>query len=203
MLASQPLSSSRTRGARSGTQGPPALRLRQGVVLRPSWVPAPGSASAEMTARVGAVLAALLLTAAASNDPAERLRDPAQETRARHLFQEVRCLVCQNESIDDSEADLAEDLRRVVRAQVQAGRSDTDIRRFLTDRYGDFVLLRPPFSLGNAALWLTPFAIVLGGGSVLMFRRRTRSPPPTDDTLSEDERERLDRLTAPSPATQP
>lgn len=151
---------------------------------------------------VGFIFAALLLTGAASNDPAERLRDPAQESRARHLFQEVRCLVCQNESIDDSEADLATDLRRVVRGQVQAGRSDTDIRRFLTDRYGDFVLLRPPFSLGNAALWLTPFAILLGGGSLLLLRRRGPTPP-DDDALSEDERSRLDRLSSPPRQAQP
>lgn len=155
-------------------------------------------ASPAKLASAGLALAALLLTAAASNDPAERLRDPAQETRARHLFQEVRCLVCQNESIDDSEADLAADLRRVVRGQVQAGRSDTDIRRFLTDRYGDFVLLRPPFSPANAALWLMPFAIVLGGGSLLLFRRRVRAPL-VDEALSEDERRRLARLTAPTP----
>lgn len=150
-----------------------------------------------LVGKAGLALAALLLTAAASNDPAERLRDSAQETRARHLFQEVRCLVCQNESIDDSEADLATDLRRVVRGQVQAGRSDTDIRRFLTDRYGDFVLLRPPFSPANAALWLTPFAIVLGGGSLLLFRRRARAPL-VDEALSEDERRRLERLTTPT-----
>jgi cytochrome c-type biogenesis protein CcmH len=83
-----------------------------------------------------AALAGVLCIAAAS-DPAERLPDPAQEARARAIFEDVRCLVCQNESIDDSEAELAGDLRRVVREQVRQGRSDAEIKRFLTDRYGE------------------------------------------------------------------
>lgn len=147
--------------------------------------------------RAGLAMAALLLMAAASNDPAERLADPAQESRARHLFQEIRCLVCQNESIDDSEADLAEDLRRVVRDQIGAGRSDADVRRFLTERYGDFVLLRPPFSLGNAALWLTPFAIVLAGGGGLLLLRRGKAEA-AEAGLSAEERARVDELVSVS-----
>jgi cytochrome c-type biogenesis protein CcmH len=130
--------------------------------------------------------AALLLTAAASNDPADRLSDPAKEARARALFKEVRCLVCQNESIDDSEADLAGDLRKVVREQVSVGRSDAEVKRYLTDRYGEFVLLKPSFSLGNAVLWLTPFVIVLGGGAVLVLRTRRR-PVPLPAPLSPSE----------------
>ena len=120
--------------------------------------------------------AALLLTAATSDDPAERLTDPAKEARARTLFREFRCLECQNESIDDSEAPIADDLRRAVRQQVQAGRSDAEIKRFLTDRYGEFVLMRPTFSPANAVLWLTPFVLVLGGGLVMVLRAR-RAPP--------------------------
>jgi cytochrome c-type biogenesis protein CcmH len=84
--------------------------------------------------------------AGAAADPAERLPDPVQEARAREIFREVRCLVCQNESIDDSEAALAGDLRQVVRDQVKQGRSDKQIRAFLVERYGEFVLLKPPFS---------------------------------------------------------
>ena len=117
-----------------------------------------------------APLAALMLIAGAASDPAEQLHDPAKEARARTLFKEVRCLVCQNESIDDSEAELASDLRRIVRQQVAAGRSDTEIKRFLTDRYGEFVLLKPGFSLRNLALWAGPFAVVLLGGGLLAVR---------------------------------
>jgi cytochrome c-type biogenesis protein CcmH len=137
-----------------------------------------------------AALAGVLCMAAAS-DPAERLRDPAQEARARHLFQDVRCLVCQNESIDDSEAELAADLRRIVREQVKAGKSDAQIKRFLTDRYGEFVLLTPSLAPGNIALWAGPFLVVLLGGTLLLIRLRNRTP---DVELSKDETQRLKRL---------
>lgn len=133
-----------------------------------------------------ALLAALSL--AAASDPADRLPDPGQEARARALFQEIRCLVCQNESIDDSEADLARDLRQIVREQIRAGRSDREIRAFLVARYGQFVLLKPPFDAGNLALWLGPFAIVLLGGGLLAARLRRPAPV---DPLSEDEERRL------------
>jgi cytochrome c-type biogenesis protein CcmH len=122
-----------------------------------------------------AILAAVFCMAAAS-DPAERLPDPAQEARARELFKEVRCLVCQNESIDDSDAPLAADLRRIVRERVAAGEEDAAIKRFLTDRYGEFVLLRPAFSFGNLALWLAPLLVLLGGVGLLLARLRNRSP---------------------------
>jgi len=135
-------------------------------------------------------LAAVLCMAAAS-DPSERLPDPAQEARARAIFQEVRCLVCQNESIDDSEADLAADLRRVVREQVAAGRSDAQVKTFLTDRYGEFVLLRPPFNPGNAALWLGPFAAALAGLALLAARLRSGRASPAAADLSPAEEARL------------
>lgn len=122
-----------------------------------------------------AILAAVFCMAAAS-DPAERLPDPAQEARARELFREVRCLVCQNESIDDSEAPLAADLRRVVRERVAAGEDDAAIKRFLTDRYGEFVLLRPAFSVGNLALWLAPLLVLFAGVGLLFARLRNRAP---------------------------
>src|SRR6202012_3643229 len=110
---------------------------------------------------LAALAAAFCLAAAA--DPADRLADPAQEARARPLFEQIRCVVCQNESIDDSEADLARDMRQIGRGQVAAGRSDAEIRGFLVRRYGEFVLLRPRFSPANAVAWLAPFAIVLAG----------------------------------------
>ena len=143
-----------------------------------------------MIRRLLAVCAAALCIAAAS-DPAERLADPAQELRARELFREVRCLVCQNESIDDSNAELAQDLRRLVREQVSAGRSDDQIRDYLIERYGEFVLLKPAFSAGNALLWAAPLIVVLGGLALLARTVRNR---PTDGELSASEAERLASL---------
>jgi cytochrome c-type biogenesis protein CcmH len=139
-----------------------------------------------------AALAGVLCIAAAS-DPAERLPDPAQEARARELFRDVRCLVCQNETIDDSEAPLAYDLRVIVREQVKAGRSDGEIKRFLTDRYGEFVLMTPTFSPGNLALWFGPLLVVLFGVGLLLLRLRNRS---VDADLSDEEVERLSRLSS-------
>lgn len=118
---------------------------------------------------------------AAASDPAERLRDPEQEAQAREIFKDVRCLVCQNESIDDSEAELAQDLRRIVRDQVRAGKTEDQIKTFLTERYGEFVLLRPSFSLGNLALWAVPFLVVLTGVGLLVSRLRNRAPEPELD----------------------
>ena len=142
-----------------------------------------------------AALAGVLCIAGSASDPAERLPDPAQEARARAIFEDVRCLVCQNESIDDSEAELAGDLRRVVREQVRQGRSDAEIKRFLTDRYGEFVLLTPAFNVGNLALWGGPF-LVVGLGAVLLLRRlRNRSD--ADDLsgdLSAEDAARVQRL---------
>jgi cytochrome c-type biogenesis protein CcmH len=149
--------------------------------------------------RLRALFAALagVVCIAAASDPAERLADPVEEARARELFRDVRCLVCQNESIDDSEAELAQDLRRVVREQVHAGRSDAEIKRFLTDRYGEFVLMTPSFSPGNLALWIGPFVVVVFGVTLLLLRLRNRSP---EVELSQEETERLRRL---SPGERP
>ena len=141
-----------------------------------------------------AALAGVLCIAAAS-DPAERLPDPAQEARARAIFEDVRCLVCQNESIDDSEAGLAADLRRVVREQVRQGRTDAEIKHFLTDRYGEFVLLTPAFNVGNLALWGGPFLAAALGIVLLLRRLRNRSEGEAlSDELSAEETERVQRL---------
>lgn len=145
--------------------------------------------------RTLAVALAAVACMAAASDPSERLPDPAQEARARDLFKEVRCLVCQNESIDDSEAALAHDLRLLVRDQVKQGRSDAEIRAFLTERYGEFVLLKPPFSAGNAVLWLTPLAVLLaGGGLMVALLRRRRTPEAGPEALSAEEEARLKGL---------
>ncbi len=139
-------------------------------------------------------LAAVLCTAAAS-DPAERLPDPGQEGRARRLFQQLRCIVCQNEAIDDSDAELAHDLRQIVRQQVAQGRSDAQIRGFLVDRYGEFILLKPRFTVGNALLWLTPGVIVLVGGA--FFALRSRTVVGLETALTRDEELRLGALDMP------
>jgi cytochrome c-type biogenesis protein CcmH len=143
---------------------------------------------------VAAALGGLLCLAAAS-DPAERLHDPAKEARARTLFRQIRCVVCQSQSIDDSDAELAHDLRQAVREQVAAGRSDAEIKRYLTARYGEFVLMRPRFSWDNAALWLTPVLALLGGGVVLVVRARRRAGAPESEAqLSPHEEAELQRL---------
>ena len=145
-----------------------------------------------------AILAALAGAAclAAASDPAERLADPAQEAQARALFADVRCLVCQNESIDDSEAELARYLRQIVREQVKAGKTDAEIKRFLTDRYGEFVLLTPQFSISNLVLWVGPFLIVLFGAGLLLARLRNR---PVDAELTPSEAQRLRKLAEDQP----
>jgi cytochrome c-type biogenesis protein CcmH len=144
-----------------------------------------------MRLRALAAMFAGLLCIAAAADPADRLPDPAQEARARAIFADVRCLVCQNESIDDSEAELAGDLRRTIREQVKAGRSDAQIKQFLTDRYGEFVLMTPRFSLTNLALWTGPFLVVVLGAGLLATRLRNRTGEPE---LSPEEAERVRRL---------
>jgi len=147
--------------------------------------------------RALAAMFAGVLCLAAAADPADRLADPAQEARARAIFADVRCLVCQNESIDDSEAELAGELRKIVREQVKAGRSDAEIKRFLTDRYGEFVLMTPRFSWMNLALWSGPFLVVVLGAGLLVARLRNRSVEPE---LSPEEAERVRRLSQTDPA---
>ena len=143
--------------------------------------------------RLALALAAFLCLGAAA-DPAERLREPAQEARARAIFREVRCLVCQNESIDDSEAELAQDLRRIVREQVAEGASNAEVKRFLVARYGAFVLLRPEVNLGNALLWGAPLLVVAAG--LLLWSARLRTWAPESD-LTDAEKDALHRLSEP------
>ena len=109
-------------------------------------------------------------------NPDEVLSDPVMENRAREISRGLRCLVCQNQSIDDSDADLAKDLRIIVRERLTAGDSDAQVVDFVVSRYGDYVLLKPPFKLATLVLWLGPAAIA-GGGliAVLMFFRRRRT----------------------------
>ena len=129
-----------------------------------------------------------------------RLADPVQEERARNIAEGIRCLVCQNQSIMDSNAGLAKDLRAIVRERILAGDSDDQVRNFLVVRYGDWVLLNPPFKAQTLVLWLFPF-VVLVFGSFLMIRfLRSKSPSQNTKTaskpLSEAEQEELDKLLA-------
>jgi cytochrome c-type biogenesis protein CcmH len=119
-------------------------------------------------------LAMLAAAPAGAVQPDEVLRDPALEQRARALSRELRCMVCQNESIDESNAPLARDLRLIVRERLTAGDSDAQVIEFLVARYGEFVLLRPRLSAGTILLWATPALVLLLGGAVLvvLFRRR-------------------------------
>lgn len=158
---------------------------------------------ARMRALVLAPVVMLVLACATTSPawavkPDEMLADPSQESRARALSGELRCLVCQNESIDDSNAPLARDLRLLVRERITAGDSDRQVIDFLVARYGEFVLLRPVFSLGNAILWLGPFAILAIGGFVILRKARTRPAPAVTgaNALSEDEQKALDVLLA-------
>ena len=124
--------------------------------------------------------------------PDELLKDPAQEHRARAISAELRCLVCQNQSIDDSDAPLARDLRTLVREQIVAGKSDAEIMDFVVARYGDYVLLKPRLNAGTMLLWATPFLVLLIAGSALFLRRRKPAPEP-ERPLSDKEREVLQK----------
>src|SRR6266496_6496236 len=122
------------------------------------------------------LLTFVAMPSAIAVEPNEVLTDPALEARARALSKELRCMVCQNQSIDDSEAPLARDLRILVREHLQAGESDRQVIDFLVARYGEFVLLRPRFSWHTALLWLGPAAVLLiGACGVLLFVRRGRA----------------------------
>ena len=128
-------------------------------------------------------------------EPDEMLDDPALEARARALSQEIRCLVCQNEPIDSSNADLARDLRILVRERIVAGDSDADVKAFLVARYGDYVLLDPPMKLTTYLLWFGPALILLLGAlGVYFFFSRARQAPAALVPLSAEERARLERL---------
>jgi cytochrome c-type biogenesis protein CcmH len=144
-------------------------------------------------------LAVLGASPALAVQPDEILSDPALEARARALSRELRCMVCQNQSIDDSDAPLARDLRLLVRERLTAGDSDAKVIDFLTARYGEFVLLKPRFNAGTAALWLAPLIALLAGGFglAIALRRRqaaTESPGMAEPGLSPAERTRVAEL---------
>ncbi len=134
--------------------------------------------------------------------PGEALADPALEARARVLSAELRCMVCQNQSIDLSDAELAHDLRVLVRARLMAGDSDEEVLDYVVSRYGEFVLLKPRLSLRNALLWGTPVLLLVAGAGVLFFSQRRRKA--NAQTLTDEETAELDRIltgTQKSPET--
>ncbi len=136
--------------------------------------------------------------AAHAVEPAEMLPDPKMEARARHIASELRCLVCQNQSIDDSDAALAKDLRMVLREKLKEGMNDAEVRAYIHSRYGDFVLLRPPFKPETLLLWGAPLIALAGGGFAIYaaFRRSRRTAPVPAPALSEAERKKLRELGA-------
>ncbi|HEY7759515.1 MAG TPA: cytochrome c-type biogenesis protein [Burkholderiales bacterium] len=142
-------------------------------------------------------LAALVLLVAAFAQAAEAppaAADPAVEKRLMDLAEELRCLVCQNQSLADSNADLAVDLRNEVRSQIQAGKSDAEIRAWLTQRYGDFVLYRPPVKATTILLWVGPFVLLVGGLLGLLVALRRRRARVALPALTDEERARAEAL---------
>ena len=152
--------------------------------------------------RLGVIFAIILLlvpAAARAVEPDEIIADPRLEARARALSGEFRCLVCQNQSIDDSDAPLAKDLRILIRERLKAGASDSEVREFMVERYGDFVLLRPRLTVETLLLWFTPFALLLAG---LIFAiragMRREAAGAAEAALSEEERRRAETNNQPA-----
>jgi cytochrome c-type biogenesis protein CcmH len=151
------------------------------------------------------VLTAALAPAAYAVQPDEIMADPVKESRARDLSRELRCMVCQNQSIDDSEAPLARDLRLLVRERIAAGDSDGQVIDFLVARYGEFVLLKPRLNAHTWLLWLLPPLALAGGGIALWMHSRRRSNSVAGDDqsrlkLTADEEARLQRLMSAEPS---
>jgi cytochrome c-type biogenesis protein CcmH len=154
---------------------------------------------AQLAGRLIATLIVLWLACSASSsqavEPGEMLADPALEARAREIGRELRCLVCQNQSIDDSDADLARDLRMLVRDRLNAGDTDRQVVDYIVSRYGDFVLLRPPIKPMTWALWFGP-PLIAGVGliALVVYYRRARRAAEPPAPLSEKEEQRIAQL---------
>ena len=142
------------------------------------------------------LLLCLCCTVAGAQTPQPTTDDPVANKRAVALSEELRCLVCQNQSIAESNAELAVDLRRQIREQIADGRDEKQIIDYMVERYGDFVLYRPPVKGSTLMLWLGPFALLVGAAITLVWvvRRRARTTPPATTELSPAQRERLQQL---------
>ena len=159
--------------------------------------------------KIRALLLALLFALTpvagfAAVSPDEQLSDPKLEARAREVSKELRCMVCQNESIDDSDAELAKDLRMLVRKRILAGDTNAEVKQYLVARYGEFVLMKPPFQPATWLLWLGPGVILLGGGiGVILFLRRSSRRDENaigNPALSAAERRRLEEIVKDKPS---
>jgi cytochrome c-type biogenesis protein CcmH len=139
-------------------------------------------------------LIGLCLAGAIGAKEAQPNEDPKIEQRMKALTEQLRCLVCQNETLADSRADLAEDLRRQIREQMNAGKSDREIIAFLTDRYGDFVLYNPPVKMTTYLLWFGPFILLIAGTGVLYRYLKRRRELIQDQPLTTDERKRAEEI---------
>ncbi|CAN7428972.1 cytochrome c-type biogenesis protein [Rhizobium sp. LjRoot254] len=148
------------------------------------------------TILVALILLAASLTPAFAVNPDEVLADPALEARARAISAELRCMVCQNQSIDDSNAELARDLRVLVRERLTAGDTDDEVLAYLVSRYGEFVLLKPPLGFNTVLLWGMPVALLVIGGVVIFRQSARRRHPVPAAPLSEDEQKALDAILA-------
>ncbi|TCM57861.1 cytochrome c-type biogenesis protein CcmH [Rhizobium sp. PP-F2F-G48] len=144
------------------------------------------------TMLVALMLGLMTIGPALAVNPDEVLSDPALEARARALSGQLRCMVCQNQSIDDSNAELAKDLRLIVRERLARGDTDTAVIDYVVSRYGEFVLLKPRFEAKTLILWGTPVVLLLAGGTAMLLAvRRRRERPPAPDPLSAEEEGRL------------
>jgi cytochrome c-type biogenesis protein CcmH len=150
-----------------------------------------------LLALIAALCLGLSLAPAFAVDPAEQLADPKLEARAREISTGLRCLVCQNQSIDDSDAPLARDLRLLVRQQLEKGKGNQETVDYIVSRYGDFVLLRPRFTANTFLLWLAPLLLIAGG--VYLAARIVRRVPEKSDTppLSTEEEKELAKILTP------
>jgi len=144
--------------------------------------------------RMTALLLIVLALPVYAKEAAPAAQDPALEQRVMRLTTELRCLVCQNQSLADSHADLAIDLKNQVRSQMQAGKSDAEIREYMVARYGDFVLYRPPLKPTTALLWAGPFVLLAGGGLALGFYLRRRRERVAESELTPEQRVHAEAL---------
>ena len=174
-----------------GESRDPSVRAKIRLIRHvEKWVPA--FAGMTIVGATAIFLGFALAVPSLAVQPDEILKDVTLEARARALSEQLRCLVCQNQSIDDSEAQLAGDLRRLIREHLVKGESDGQIIDYIVARYGDFVLLKPRFTARTLVLWLTPFTVLLAGGIVL-FRRRRNGEAAPEQPLSEAEKAALNK----------
>ena len=147
-----------------------------------------------MRALLSLFVVGLLLSSSALLASVEKIPDPALQARMDDLTKELRCLKCQNQTIFDSQAGLADDLKRQIRSQIMAGKSDEEIIKYLTDRYGDFVLYKPRLNMVNVMLWVGPFLLMVIGAIVLVRQIKVRQPQVEELPLTSEEKSRVTAL---------